>query len=73
MSKSGSANVRVRYLGPAPVKQNPAASEPLQPTTDSFASTNVMDESLPPVVALAPTPAPVAAAPSPAPSGPATG
>ncbi|MCR9080750.1 MAG: septal ring lytic transglycosylase RlpA family protein [Hyphomonadaceae bacterium] len=56
MSKGGTANVRLRYLGPAPVKQNPVANEPVQPETQTqtFASTRVEDESLPPVTA--PTP-----------------
>lgn len=39
MPGQGTANVRVRYLGPAPVKTNP----------NSFASNSVEDESLPPV------------------------
>ncbi|MCR9079864.1 MAG: septal ring lytic transglycosylase RlpA family protein [Hyphomonadaceae bacterium] len=51
MSKGGSANVRLRYLGPAPVKQNPIA-DTLEPVANqSFASTSVVDESLPPVSA----------------------
>ncbi len=55
MSKTGTANVRIRYLGPAPVKQNPKASEPAQPDPQSFASNSVEDESLPPV-AMQPRP-----------------
>jgi rare lipoprotein A len=51
MSKGGSANVRLRYLGPAPVKQNPGADTPEQSPTQSFASVSVEDESLPPVSA----------------------
>lgn len=39
MTKGGNASVRVRYLGPAPVQQNP----------DTFASNRIEDESLPPV------------------------
>lgn len=39
ISQGGAASVRVRYLGPAPVQQNP----------ETFASSNVEDESLPPV------------------------
>lgn len=54
MSKTNSANVRVRYLGPAPVKQNPSASAPVQSEPDTFASNSVMDESLPPVTSSAP-------------------
>nr|WP_070959415.1 SPOR domain-containing protein [Hyphomonas sp. Mor2] len=49
MSKGSTANVRVRYLGPAPVKQNPAADQPAPPESQSFASNRVEDESLPPV------------------------
>jgi len=52
MTKGGTSNVRVRYLGPAPVKQNPA----------TFASNRVEDESLPPV---AKAPAPVMRDPMP--------
>lgn len=56
MSKGGTANVRLRYLGPAPVKQNPVANEPVQPEpqTQTFASVRVEDESMSPVTA--PTP-----------------
>lgn len=54
MTKGGTANVRLRYLGPAPVKQNPIANEPVQPQTQSFASSRVEDESLPPVTATTP-------------------
>jgi len=39
ISKGGDASVRVRYLGPAPVQQNP----------ETFASNSIEDESLPPV------------------------
>jgi len=39
ISQGGGASVRVRYLGPAPVQQNP----------DTFASKSIEDESLPPV------------------------
>lgn len=48
MRANSSANVRVRYLGPAPVKQN----------EDTFAPTRVDAESLPPVT-LAATPQPL--------------
>ena len=51
MTKGSTANVRLRYLGPAPVMQNPMANEPKQRDTQSFASTRVEDESLPPVSA----------------------
>lgn len=51
MSKGGTANVRLRYLGPAPVKQNPMADMPEPTAPQSFASTRVEDESLPPVAA----------------------
>ncbi len=63
MSKGGTANVRLRYLGPAPVKQNPVANEPVQPETQTqtFAATRVEDESLPPVT----TPTPVVRQPVP--------
>jgi len=54
MSKGSTANVRVRYLGPAPVKQNPMADQPPVTATESFASNRVEDESLPPVLAAAP-------------------
>lgn len=49
MTKGGTANVRLRYLGPAPVKQNPMADIPEESVSQSFASTRVEDESLPPV------------------------
>lgn len=54
MSKGSTANVRVRYLGPAPVKQNPVADQPSVPETQSFASNRIEDESLPPVTVSAP-------------------
>ena len=42
ISQGGAAGVRVRYLGPAPVQQNP----------ETYASNSIVDESLPPVAAL---------------------
>ncbi|MEO1189472.1 MAG: septal ring lytic transglycosylase RlpA family protein, partial [Pseudomonadota bacterium] len=45
VQKGGSAAVRIRYLGPAPVQQNP----------ETYASTRIEDEALPPVQ-TAPTP-----------------
>lgn len=41
ISQGGAASVRVRYLGPAPVQQNP----------ETYASNSIEDESLPPVAA----------------------
>jgi len=41
ISQGGGASVRVRYLGPAPVQQNP----------ETYASNSIEDESLPPVEA----------------------
>lgn len=46
MNKGSTANVKVRYLGPAPVQTN----------DQGYASTQVRDEALPPVAAPAPTP-----------------
>lgn len=54
MSAGATANVRVRYLGPAPVKQNPVADQPAVPDTQSYASNRVEDDSLPPVPVSAP-------------------
>lgn len=56
MNKGSTANVRVRYLGPAPVKQNPMADQQPVSTEQSFASTRIEDESLPPVTLSAPAP-----------------
>ncbi len=50
VNKGKAANVRVRYLGPAPVAQNNAA----------YASSDVEDESMPPVAVPAPQPQTVA-------------
>ena len=50
VQKGGSAAVRIRYLGPAPVQQNP----------ETYASTQIEDEALPPVTtAQAPVTTPV--------------
>lgn len=57
VQKGGSAAVRIRYLGPAPVQQNP----------ETYASTRIEDEALPPVTTVqAPITAPVSAQPVPA-------
>ena len=48
MANTGSANVLIRYLGPAPVKQNPVNQAP-----DSFLAAEVESEALPPVVPVA--------------------
>lgn len=65
MRDGSTANVRVRYLGPAPVKQNPGADQPAVSRPQSFASTRVEDESLPPVQVTAPVTAPVMRQPVP--------
>ena len=57
VAKGSSAAVRIRYLGPAPVQQNP----------ETYASTQIEDESLPPVT-IAPEPASAAAEPQPSPT-----
>jgi len=49
MSKNSTANVRLRYLGPAPVKQAPVTPEPVQASVESYASNTVQDDSMPPV------------------------
>ncbi|MEM7460839.1 MAG: septal ring lytic transglycosylase RlpA family protein [Pseudomonadota bacterium] len=41
VSEGGSAAVRIRYLGPAPVQQNP----------ETYATTGIEDEAMPPVIA----------------------
>lgn len=57
VQRDGSAAVRIRYLGPAPVQQNP----------ETYASTRIEDESLPPVTTVqAPVTSPVRAQPAPA-------
>lgn len=61
MAQGGAANVRIRYLGPAPVQQNP----------ETYASVAIEDEALPPVVSPPPqsifsqAAPPVVAAPAP--------